>query len=187
MVRIVEKPPKGSAESNWNNAGIFVFSPAVFRAIRSVPLSPRGELELTAAIQWLCDQFGDVMVYRLRGLWSDVGNPAKVLELNQQILADLSLGVPVARATTPPAGAQIDATSAVDEGAELETCRVEAFSCVAAGARVGAGAVLRRSAVFPGGVVERECELEYAIVVPGARVAAGERVHGTAEAPAVVL
>ncbi|MBI3948197.1 MAG: NTP transferase domain-containing protein [Armatimonadetes bacterium] len=187
MVRIVEKPPRGTEESNWNNSGVFVFRPAIFEAIRRIPLSPRGELELTAAIQWVADRFGDVTVYRLRGLWSDVGTPAKVLVLNHQILSDPDVGVPVVRMDRLPLGAEVDATSAVAEGADLDACRVGDYTCIAGGARVGPGAALRRSALFPGAAVGAGARLEYAIVMQHARVPDGAAVAGTAQEPAVVL
>ena len=172
MVKIVEKPPKGTAESNWNNAGIFVFSPAIFDAIRRIPLSPRGELELTAAIQLLAHERGDVTVYRLEGLWSDVGWPAKILDLNRQILANPALGVPVARGPVP-AGAVVDDGSAVAPGADVVGCEVRKHSCVAAGAAVGTGSVLRDTAVLFGGKVGAGCRLEHAIVLPDAVVPDG--------------
>jgi len=186
MVRIVEKPPKGAAESNWNNSGIFVFTPAIFDAIRRIPLSPRGELELTAAIQLLADEQGDVTVYRLEGLWSDVGTPAKILALNREILSRPELAVPVARGGA--AGqAVVDDTSAVAAGAELGRCEVREFTCVASGARVGNGAVLRESVVFSGGEVGANCRLRHAIVTPGARVPDTQDVVGTVDEPAVYL
>lgn len=185
MVKIVEKPPKGTAESNWNNSGIFVWTPAIFDAIRRVPLSPRGELELTAAIQLLADETGKVTVYQLHGLWSDVGNPAKVLELNRTILSDASLGVPVERGAYP--SAVIDANCAVAPDAELGRCEIHDFTCVAAGACVQDGAVLRSCVLLPGAEVGAGCRLENAIVTPGARVPDGQTHQGTPEQPAVIL
>lgn len=187
MVRIVEKPPKGTAESNWNNSGIFIFRPVIFEAIRKTPLSPRGELELTGAIQWLADRYGDVTVYRLQGLWSDVGTPARVLSLNRQILSDPSLGVPVVRTSCLPPSAEVDHTSAIAEGAELAPCQIGAYTCVAKSARIGEGAILRHSAVFPGGQVGAGARLEYAIVTPGACVGDGSTVLGTPDVPAIIL
>ncbi|NLC59303.1 MAG: NTP transferase domain-containing protein [Armatimonadetes bacterium] len=187
LVRIVEKPPKGTAESNWNNAGIFVFTPDIFAAIRRIPLSPRGELELTAAIQLLADERGDVTVYRLEGLWSDVGNPARVLALNRAILTDTTLGVPVARCAEASGQAVVEANCAVAAGAELASCQVLEHSCVAAGTRVREGAVLRESTICSGGEVGAGCRLEYAIVAPGARVADGTELRGTPEQPAVAI
>ena len=186
LVRIVEKPPKGTAESNWNNAGIFVFTPDIFAAIRRIPLSPRGELELTAAIQLLADERGDVTVYRLEGLWSDVGNPARVLALNRAILTDTTLGVPVARCAEASGQAVVEANCAVAAGAELASCQVLEHSCVAAGTRVREGAVLRESTICSGGEVGAGCRLG-AIVAPGARVADGTELRGTPEQPAVAI
>ena len=43
---IVEKPPKGTAKTNWNNAGFFLFSPLIFQYTAALTPSVRGEYEL---------------------------------------------------------------------------------------------------------------------------------------------
>jgi glucose-1-phosphate thymidylyltransferase len=53
ITRLVEKPPEGSATTPWNQAGLAVYTPSIFPLLRRVPLSPRGELEFTAAVQEL--------------------------------------------------------------------------------------------------------------------------------------
>lgn len=63
ITRLVEKPPPGSVATPWNQAGLAVYSPRIFAFLRQVPLSPRGELEFTAAVQALVESGG-----RVRGL-----------------------------------------------------------------------------------------------------------------------
>lgn len=53
IVRLVEKPPPGTSASPWNQSGVAVYTPAIFEALDGVPLSPRGERELTAGVQAL--------------------------------------------------------------------------------------------------------------------------------------
>ncbi|TXT59260.1 MAG: Bifunctional protein GlmU [Promethearchaeota archaeon] len=48
---MVEKPPKGTSESNFNNCGIFVFSKDIFETLREIEISKRGELEIPKAIK----------------------------------------------------------------------------------------------------------------------------------------
>ena len=50
VTKIIEKPPKGTSSTNWNNAGIYVFRPSVFDALDRIEVSPRGEYELTDAV-----------------------------------------------------------------------------------------------------------------------------------------
>ncbi|MFX1498579.1 MAG: nucleotidyltransferase family protein [Promethearchaeota archaeon] len=49
-VKIVEKPPKGVSLSNYNNCGIFILSIEIFRFLRTLEPSNRGEKELPQAI-----------------------------------------------------------------------------------------------------------------------------------------
>lgn len=75
VVRIIEKPPKGTSTTHWNSAGIYIFNPSIFPALEKVELSPRGEYELTSAIQTLIEEGRRLLVYEVRGSWRDVGRP----------------------------------------------------------------------------------------------------------------
>lgn len=73
--RIVEKPPKGTSTTRWNSAGIYVFAPEVFAELRKVPLSPRGEYEITSAVEQLVESGRTVRLWAVRDNWMDVGRP----------------------------------------------------------------------------------------------------------------
>lgn len=73
--RIIEKPPIGSSTTNWNSAGVYAFGPSLFDELARVPLSPRGEYELTSAITQLLDQGANIVLHSLSGDWLDVGRP----------------------------------------------------------------------------------------------------------------
>jgi len=74
VVRVVEKPPPGTAGTRWNLAGVYAFSPAIFHALRGVRPSPRGEIELTSAIGGLIESGACVRACRLNAFWSDIGS-----------------------------------------------------------------------------------------------------------------
>ena len=40
---IIEKPPRGTIPSRWNNTGLFLFEPVIFEHLRQIKPSPRGE------------------------------------------------------------------------------------------------------------------------------------------------
>lgn len=65
VVNIVEKPSPEKAPSNLVVAGRYVFSPVIFDMIRRVKPDRRGEIQLTDAIQMLCDEGRRVMAVRL--------------------------------------------------------------------------------------------------------------------------
>ena len=73
VVRIVEKPGPEDPVSRWNQAGVTVFGPEIWPVLRQVPLSPRGEVELTDAVGMLIAQGHEVRAVEFRGFWSDVG------------------------------------------------------------------------------------------------------------------
>ena len=75
VVRIVEKPPLGTSTTHWNSAGLYAFRPAVFEELATVPLSPRGEYELTTAIEQLLRRDAVVRMYAIAQEWMDVGRP----------------------------------------------------------------------------------------------------------------
>ncbi|MGH7819752.1 MAG: sugar phosphate nucleotidyltransferase, partial [Candidatus Binatia bacterium] len=73
--KIVEKPPRGTATTHWNNAGIAVFRPLVFEYATRVRPSPRGEYEIPDAISAMIADGRSVRAFPLEGFWSDVGTP----------------------------------------------------------------------------------------------------------------
>jgi len=73
--RIIEKPPPGSSTTHWNSAGAYVFRAGIFELLDRLPLSPRGEYELTTAIEMLLAGGRRVRLHGLQGAWRDVGRP----------------------------------------------------------------------------------------------------------------
>jgi NDP-sugar pyrophosphorylase family protein len=84
---IVEKPPKGTAKTNWNNAGIFLFSPLIFQYTAALTPSVRGEYELPQAIGQMIADGRKVIGLKLQGYWGDIGTPEE-LEQMQHIVQD---------------------------------------------------------------------------------------------------
>lgn len=75
VTRIVEKPPQGESTTNWNSAGIFAFRPSIFAELERLPLSMRGEYEITEAFVQLLRRGARVLAHPLEGEWRDVGRP----------------------------------------------------------------------------------------------------------------
>ncbi|HDD05159.1 MAG TPA: hypothetical protein ENF51_01570 [Candidatus Aenigmarchaeota archaeon] len=86
LVGIREKEP--NPKSNLVNAGIYYLPKEVFKAIDKVPLSPRGEYELTDAIQLLLDSGVEFKVLPIRSYWIDVGTLDK-LNMAQEVMKDV--------------------------------------------------------------------------------------------------
>jgi NDP-sugar pyrophosphorylase family protein len=71
LVRIVEKP-KTRVESSLVNAGAYAFSQKVFSALKGIKLSPRGEFELTDAVNALASK-GKAGFVLYKGKCLDIG------------------------------------------------------------------------------------------------------------------
>ncbi len=132
VIEFVEKPPAGTAPSNWVNAGTYVLEPTVLDRIddgRRVSI----ERETFPALA------DDQALYALQSsaYWLDAGTPASYLQAQLDIIDGLR-GV---------------RESAVHPGADLHGEAAVEHSVVMAGASIGAGVTLRDSVVLPGAVI----------------------------------
>lgn len=75
IVRMIEKPPKGTSTTNLNNAGLMVLGPDAYTYTANLKLSERGEYELTDIFGMLRDDGKVLKGYVLSGYWKDVGTP----------------------------------------------------------------------------------------------------------------
>jgi bifunctional UDP-N-acetylglucosamine pyrophosphorylase/glucosamine-1-phosphate N-acetyltransferase len=85
-VRLVEKPRR--IKSRVANAGVYIFHPAIFDAIRRTKPSKRGEYELTDSINLLIKSGRAVYTHPLN-LWADIGRPWDLLVANEYFLQKL--------------------------------------------------------------------------------------------------
>jgi UTP--glucose-1-phosphate uridylyltransferase len=65
VLNLVEKPKPGNAPSNLAIAGRYVFSPLIFDMIRGVQPDKKGEIQLTDAIQSICEEGKRVLAVKL--------------------------------------------------------------------------------------------------------------------------
>jgi dTDP-glucose pyrophosphorylase len=82
ITRILEKPPKGTSTTHWNNAGLYAFRPPVFEYLERLQPSIRGEYELTSALDAMLADGLDLRISPIEGPWRDVGRPEDLAAMN---------------------------------------------------------------------------------------------------------
>ncbi|MDB6052617.1 MAG: Nucleotidyl transferase [Verrucomicrobiales bacterium] len=70
-------------ETAWYNAGIYIFSPSLFRFTASLQKSPRGEYELTDALSSMISGGMTLAGLEIAGRWVDVRDPEVLASLEQ--------------------------------------------------------------------------------------------------------
>ena len=85
VTRIIEKPPRGTSSTNWNNAGVMVLTPQVWPVLEQLEPSPRGEYELPVGIGHMVERGFDVRGVEFAGFWSDVGRPEELERINRLV------------------------------------------------------------------------------------------------------
>jgi glucose-1-phosphate thymidylyltransferase len=163
VARLVEKP--AYPRSDLALIGVYFFTAAVHEAVRSIAPSPRGELEITDALQWLLTHGAVVEAREYEGLWMDVGSVDDVLECNRLLLDRSSGGIhgyvdaasEVRGAVTIAAGATVRRSRLVGPvvigaGCLIEDCEIGPYTsigadCVVRGTRLTGSVVLDGAAV----------------------------------------
>jgi glucose-1-phosphate thymidylyltransferase len=162
VVRLIEKPPEPTTDLAL--VGVYMFTPLIHAAARSIKPSGRGELEITDAIQWLVDNGQRVEPHIVRGWWKDTGRLEDMLEANRLILDTV-----VRRIDGDLHETQVDGRVVVETGARLERATVRGPAII------GAGALVRDAYIGPYTAVGRHCviegaEVEHSILLEGSSV-----------------
>jgi len=162
VARLVEKPKE--PQSDLALVGVYMFTPAIFDAARSIEPSWRNELEITDAIQTLVDRGLRVDPHIVHGWWKDTGQVQDILEANRLILDDLSEHVDGELVES-----RVEGRVVIEKGARLER------STVRGPAIVGSGSRITDAFVGPYTAIGREveitgAELEHSIVLSGSAI-----------------
>jgi NDP-sugar pyrophosphorylase family protein len=95
LKRILEKPGPEQVEQlrregwlkpgepAWYNAGIYIFNPSIFTFTARLQKSPRGEYELTDAINGMLAVGEEFAGYEVKGRWVDVRDPETLTTLER--------------------------------------------------------------------------------------------------------
>jgi glucose-1-phosphate thymidylyltransferase len=172
VIGLEEKPAE--PKSDLALVGVYMFTPCVHAAVRSLQPSWRGELEITEAIQRLIDDGRKVASTTISGYWKDTGNVTDMLEVNRLVLETVE---PLRRGVVQP-GCELIGRVVIGDGAEVSGSRIVGPAIIGAGARVA------NSYIGPFTSVAEECaitdsEIEYSIVLRGASIRGVRRIEAS--------
>jgi len=159
VIKLVEKPK--DPPSNLALVGVYFFRPAIHDAIAKIRPSPRGELEITDAIQQLLDSGLPVESHVVQEWWLDTGKKDDLLAANTTVLDSWC---------TRDIQGQVDAASKL-----------------AGRVQVGAGTVIERSRVRGPTIIGKNCRISDSTIGPFTSIADGSSVIRSIVQHAVLL
>jgi glucose-1-phosphate thymidylyltransferase len=163
VTRLVEKPKQPNTDLAL--VGVYMFTPAIFEAARSIEPSWRNELEITDAIQVLVDRGLRVDPHIVHGWWKDTGQVQDMLEANQLILDDLT-----ERIEGELVDSRVEGRVVIEAGARLERATVRGPAIVGRGTRI-TDAYIGPYTAIGDDVTITHAELEHSIVLSGSSIA----------------
>jgi glucose-1-phosphate thymidylyltransferase len=169
VVQLIEKP--ADPPSNLALVGVYLFTKSIHEAVAAIEPSPRGELEITDAIQWLIDHGRPVHHDMLTGWWLDTGKKDPLLESNRRVLEGLE----------PRIDGDLDDESDVDGRVVIEEGAQLVRSHVRGPAIIGAGTTIVDSYIGPFTAIAADCrieqsEVEHSVVLERSVIVGVERL-----------
>jgi len=193
VLRFVEKPDPSQITTDTINAGIYVLES---RLLDLIPAGQNHSIE-RGFFPTLLKRGDLVRAHVHRGYWIDIGTPEKYRQVHRDVLSG-RFPVDLDGARTPEGWIHPDAT--IDPAAVLAGPVYVGPRCrVAAGARIGPGAVLvsdvvveagaevLESVVWPGAVLAESSRILDCVLGPGLKVGAFAQLRGATLGEGTVL
>ncbi|MGH9116382.1 MAG: glucose-1-phosphate thymidylyltransferase [Acidimicrobiales bacterium] len=169
VMHLVEKP--ADPPSNLALVGVYLFDSSIHEAVRAIEPSPRGELEITDAIQWLIDHGRTVRHEVLQGWWLDTGKKDPLLESNMRVLETLEPRIE----GKLDGDSKVEGRVVVEEGAELINSRVRGPAIIGRGTRLVDTYIGPYTAVA-GGCEIVDSEIEHSVICDDCRIQGVHRI-----------
>ncbi|MEM6451311.1 MAG: glucose-1-phosphate thymidylyltransferase [Cyanobacteria bacterium P01_D01_bin.105] len=170
VMKLVEKPK--DPPSNLALVGVYLFSPKIHEAIAQIKPSPRGELEITDAIQQLITTGETVEAKELNGWWLDTGKKDDLLEANSIIL-DEYLSKAIVHGDVDEQS-KVKGRAIIGKGSRLTNCTVRGpvvigENCILENCFVGSYTSVAD------GVSMSNIEIDHSVVLEGANISGIQR------------
>lgn len=150
ILGLEEKPE--NPKSNYVMAGLYFFRSKIWDILESLPLSQRGEYEITDAIKTLIDQGYDVKAEIHEGAWFDTGTLNSFIDTNEHMIGDDILIHPSAQVK-----AKLGKCVVIGENAVVE-CDYIDKTVVLAGTKVNVKGTISNSLIS--GMINEQTSIE---------------------------
>jgi mannose-1-phosphate guanylyltransferase len=164
ITEFLEKPEPDQIDTDEINAGAYLLERSV---LDEIPPDQAVSIEREVFPRLIGNGLYGI---RLEGYWIDIGTPDRFLEANWDILEG--------RVETV-VGATLDGPKVVGVGCDVsEDAELRTPYVIGSNARIGDGAVIERSVLLDGCVVEEDAVVSNSILSSGVRVGAGAKLEG---------
>jgi glucose-1-phosphate thymidylyltransferase len=172
VIGLEEKPRQ--PKSNLALVGVYIFSPSVHQAVRSLKPSWRNELEITEAIQWLIDNGNTIQSSVITGYWKDTGNVTDMLEVNRMVLETAEPRCD----GTADAGCEVIGRVVIESGAQVSGSRIVGPVIIGARCKVTSSYIGPFTAIAEDCTID-DSEIEYSILLPRASIRGVRRIEAS--------
>jgi glucose-1-phosphate thymidylyltransferase len=172
ILEIIEKPKK--PPSNLAIVGIYAFKKSIFNAVKNIKPSPRGELEITDALQWLLTKGYRISSEFVKDWWKDTGKPESLLEANHMVLDSK---VDVFNEGVIGKNVRIRGRVSIGKGTTMEdNVTVRGPAIIGENCKVGPTVFIGPYTSIGNNIKIKNSEIEHSIVFDGCAINSGGRI-----------
>ena len=172
VMKLIEKPVE--PPSDLALVGVYLFNSTIHDAVAAIEPSPRGELEITDAIQWLVDQGRRVRCELLAGWWIDTGKLTPLLEANRLLLERIDTQI----------DGDVDESSVIDGRVHIAGGARIINSTIHGPVSVGPDTEIRDALIGPFSAIGARCsvtssEVEHSVIMDNSIISDIPRLEGS--------
>ncbi|MDD4858724.1 MAG: sugar phosphate nucleotidyltransferase [Dehalococcoidales bacterium] len=181
----VDNPP-----SHMANAGLYLFTPEIFRAVHKTPKSPRGEYEITDSLKLLIEA-GQVVQCQEIKQWLDLSYPWDLLKANEKLMVGLTPEVhgeleeyvvikgqvAIGKNTVVRSGSYIEGPVIIGEDCEIgPSCHIRPCTAIGDKCKIGFAVGIKNSIIMRGSKLPHHNYLGDSVVGEDCNFGAGTKV-----------
>jgi len=188
VLRIYEKTEK--PPSHMANAGLYLLTPEIWKAISQTAKSPRGEYEITDSLQMMIDR-GQHIHYQELGFWMDLSYPWDLLPANESLLSTVEAqnageveegvvikgAVSIGEGTVIRSGSYIIGPAIIGRDCELgPSCYIRPCTAIGDNCHIGGAVEVKNSIVMNGSKIPHHNYVGDSVIGEGCNLGAGTKI-----------